>query len=283
VSDAPGDEARIGDIGRALAGSVRGRDLWAIGIAVVVAPVLSILLALLIALLTPWGDAWSSWPFRWLSLGDLTFGLLLVLVWQAASVLLVPTAVRGAMEVQTWAGERDLRAWQHAAGAMPWQLPPTTPRAAERWLAAHPETERSRGARIEVLLLARRFDEARAELARMPVTSAADRIAHADLAATQAFVERAALELDGLRHATAQATGDDRLDGIVRIAMLEVRSALAEGGDWVTPLTMARAELGPRADGVLWSGFFRRRVLVLAPLVLAATVGFGLIRSLGGG
>jgi hypothetical protein len=283
VTDAPGDEARIGDIGRALAGSLRWRDLWAIGIAVVVAPLVSILLAVAVALITPWGDAWSSWPFRWLSLGDLAFGLLLVLLWQAASVLLVPAPLRGAMEVQTWAGERDLHAWQQAAGAMPWQLPPTTPGRAARWLAAHPETERNRGARIEVLLLARRFDEARAALARLPVASPTDRIAHADLAATQAFVERGELELEALRQATADAEGDDRLDGVVRVAMLEVRSALGAGGDWVTPLATARAALGSRADGVLWSGFFRRRVLLLAPLVLAATVGLGVIRSLGGG
>ena len=249
----------------------------------VVAPLISILLAMAVALLTPWGDAWSSWPFRWLSLSDLAFGLLLVVVWQAASVLLVPARLRGPMEVQTWAGERDLRAWQHAAGAQPWQLPPTTPEAAERWLAAHPETEGSRGARIEVLLLARRFDDARAELTRLVVSSPADRIARADLVATQAFVERGTLELDALRQATAEATGDDHLDGVVRVAMLEVRAALAVGGDWVTPLTSARAELGQRADGVLWSGFFRRRLLLLTPLVLAATVGFGVIRSLGGG
>ena len=62
MSQASGGQTRIGDIGRALAGSISGRDLWAIGIAVVVAPLASIALAMAIALLTPWIDAWSRWP-----------------------------------------------------------------------------------------------------------------------------------------------------------------------------------------------------------------------------
>ena len=273
---------RIGDIGRALAGGIGNRELWAIGIAVVVAPLLSILLAIAMSLFTSWGDAWSTWPARWLSLSDLAFGLLIVVVWQAASVVLVPAAMRGPMEVQTWAGERELHAWQRATGSLPWQLPPTSPAAAERWLARHPETEANRGPRTEVLLLARRFDEARATLARIPVADAADRIAHADLEATTTFVEHGELDMGDLRSATAAAAGEVRLDGVVRIAMLEVRAALATGGDWMTPLANARVELGSRADGVLWSGFFLRRLLLLTPLILVATVAFGLIRAIGG-
>ena len=168
MSQASGGQTRIGDIGRALAGSISGRDLWAIGIAVVVAPLASIALAMAIALLTPWIDAWSRWPAPWLSFSDIAFGVMILVVWQAASVLLVPARVRGAMEVQTWIGERDLRAWQAATGSLPWQLPPTTPAAAERWLASHPATGANRWARIEVLLLARRFDEAAAGLASCP-------------------------------------------------------------------------------------------------------------------
>jgi hypothetical protein len=282
VSGPASDPPRIGDIGRALAAGIGNRELWAIGIAVVVAPLLSILLAMAIALLTPWGDAWSTWPARWLSLSDFAFGVLIVVVWQAASVLLVPSSLRGPMEVQTWAGERELGAWQRATGSLPWQLPPTTPAAAERWLARHPETAMNRGPRAEVLLVARRFDEARATLARIPVATVGDRIARADLVATTTFVERGELELGELRAAAAAAEGEDRLDGVVRIAMLEVRAAIATGGDWVTPLAAARVELGPRADGVLWSGFFVRRLLLLAPLILVASVAFGLVRALGG-
>lgn len=282
MSDAPGGQARIGDIGRALTASVSGRELWAIGIAVVVAPLVSIAIGMAIALFTPWGEAWSRWPAPWLSLGDIAFGLLIIVVWQAASVLLVPAPLRRPMEVQTWVGERDLRAWQAATGSLPWQLPPTNPAAAERWLARHPATDANRWARIEVLLVARRFDEAGTAVAQLPATRPADRIARADLAATQAFVERGELDLDELRAATDAAAGDDRIDGIVRVAMLEVRAAIASGGDWLLPLEQARAELGARADGVLWSGFFRRRLVVLLPVTGVVIVVFGLVRGVPG-
>ena len=273
-------EARLGDIGRAFIAATRRAELIAIVLALVLAPLLYVIASIAIGVMTPFGGVWGSWPLSWLTLGDVAFAVLLALFWQGFAILLIPARVRGAMEAQTWIGERQLRGWQRATGSLPNQLPPSDPAAAESWLAAHPETAANRAGRAEVLLLARRFDEARAAIARIEEAAPLDRIARADLVATADFLEGREVDVDPLRRASAGAQGDDRLEGILDIAFIEVRLALQRGGDWLAPLDSARAELGRRADGVLWTRFFPRRLAVVLPLMLVAVAVFGLLRQL---
>lgn len=273
-------EARIGDIGRAFIAATRRGEAIAIVLALVLAPLLYVIASIAIGVATPFGEVWGSWPLSWFTLGDMVFAVLLATFWQGFAILLIPKRVRGAMEAQTWIGERQLRAWQRATGSLPNQLPPSDPDTAQAWLDAHPETETSRAARAEVLLLARRFDEARATIARIDGGEPLDRIARADLAATADFLEGRDVDVEPLRRAAAAAQGDDRLEGILDLAFLEVRLALQQGGDWLTPLDMARTELGNRADGVLWTRFFLRRLVVVLPLMLVTVAVFGLLRQL---
>jgi hypothetical protein len=277
TASSPASGGRIGDLARALVRGMGWRQLAALAIGVIVGPLLSVVVAVAISLLTPFGAAWGSWPAPWFAIGDVVLALSTVLTWQAAEILLMPVSLRGPMEVQTWAGERALRAWQAAAGAAFHVLPPTSRAAAERWLRGHPETERNRAARIEVLLVARRFDEARAALARLRVESAADRIAHADLLATLTFLERGELELEPLRAATAEAPAEARLDGLAALAILEARAALAAGEEWRAPLSAMRSRLGGAADGVLWRGYFLRRMILLIPIALVVAFAFGVL------
>jgi hypothetical protein len=273
-------EARMGDIGRAFIAATRRGELIAIILALVLAPLLYVVASIAIGVMTPFGGVWGSWPLSWFTLGDVAFAVLLAIFWQGFAILLIPRRVRGAMEAQTWIGERQLRGWQRATGSLPNQLPPSDPDAAQAWLEAHRETEANRAARAEVLLLARRFDEARATIARIEGAEPLDRIARADLTATADFLEGREVEAEPLRRAAAAADGDDRLEAILDLAFLEVRLALQQGGDWLTPLDRARAELGSRADGVLWKRFFLRRLMVVLPLMLVTVAIFGLLRQL---
>jgi hypothetical protein len=273
-------EQRIGDIGRAFVAATRWSELGAIGLALLVAPLASVLLSLAIAAWTPFGHVWANVPFSWFAIDDVALALLLGVAWHGFGILLMPRRIRAAMEAHTWIGERELRAWQRATGSGPRGLPPTDPHAAQQWLAANPETDLNRAARAETLLLARRFDEARATIDRLPDSTPGERISRADLRATADQLEHGAAELDELRRATAEAADDDRLVGVVDLALLEVRDALARGGEWAAPLTAARAQLGTRANGALWSGYFMRRLTLSLPvlLVFAAFIGiFGAI------
>jgi hypothetical protein len=225
-------------------------------------------------------DAWLSFPLSWLSLSDVAFALLLGGIWTAASVLLLPRSLRPALEAFVWSGERGLEAWRAATGS---SMPPTSISAARRWLAANPRTEANQWVRLEALLLVRDFATARSAIDALPMETAEQRVMREDYAATTDLLETGRADLGPLRAAAEAASGDEALDGHVAAALLESRMAIARDADWQAPLAAVRPRLGARADGVLWRGYARRRLVVAVPLLLVGAAVIGLLRSMGGG
>jgi len=226
------------------------------------------------------------WVFVPLAAGTLGFpvavGFLAAVVLGAllateAYIRAMPFRSRRAFEAFSWLGEWELgQASRLGAGGVP-----TRPADADAWLAAHPETPDNRWIRVEVLLLAARFDEARATAERLPDDTPEEhwQRAHAlddvdwrsggpgDLASLRAAA-------DGLQ----PADGDDRLRAEVGIAAAEVRRRMADGrsspGDALEPLLDVRRRLGRRADGQV--GRALRRRLFTTILVISAVIGAAL-------
>lgn len=182
----------------------------------------------------------------------------------------MPGPAREAFEAFSWLGEWELAQVRNLTGARP----PTNESAARRWLLANRETPELRWLRVEVLVLARRFDEARAVADRM---GDADPAARFDKAVARDLVDWFAGgdgDLGAIEAAAADlvpADGDARLRAEVVIAAARVRRAMAAGDDPIAagePLREARRRLGRRADGQL--GRALRWRLVRALLVVGA-------------
>jgi hypothetical protein len=264
----------IGDVGRAFVTAVRRADLMGIVIAVVLAPLITVAVTLALGM-TPFGQAWTRFPFAWLSISDILLVALLGLISTAGAVRFVPRSVRPAFEAFTWAGERSLDALRAEIGN---DRMPTSADHAAQWLARTPETDANRWMRAEVLLVAGRFDEARATIERMAARTAEERATRADLEATIDLVTGETADLAPLRAALGELSGEARLAAIVALAILETRLAIVAAGDWLAPLTRVRGELGAAADGILWRGYAMRRLRTLVPAMLVVALAFALVK-----
>jgi hypothetical protein len=279
AESASGALPAIGDVARAIGRASRWTEISAIVAAAVGGAFLSVLLAIGIGF-TPFHEVWTSFPLPWLSLNDLAFALILGVAWAAASVLLLPRRLLPAFEAFVWSGERGLEAWRAATGT---SMPPTSIDGANRWLEANPPTEANQFVRIEALLLVRDFATARSAIDALPTETAEQRVLREDYAATLDMMETGRADLRRLRAAAEEATGDVALDGLVAAALLESRMAVARGEDWQEPLAAVRPRLGAGADGVLWRGYARRRLMVALPLLLLGAAAIGVLRALTGG
>jgi hypothetical protein len=193
-----------------------------------------------------------------------------------AYIRAMPTPARRAFEAFSWLGEWELRRYRLS----PFRVP-TKPAAAERWLAKHPETPETLGLRAELLSLARRFDEARAVVERMPSSTPQQRW---DRMETRDSVDwRAGGEGDptGLAAAAAELLpidGDEHLRAEVSIATAEVRRRMADGrstpGDAAEPLIEVRGRLAHRADGQVGRALRKRLLLTFLAVgaAFAATI-----------
>jgi hypothetical protein len=200
-----------------------------------------------------------------------------------AYIRAMPERSRRAFEAFSWLGEWDLRQARAAGIARA----PTSPRAARRWLGAHPLSagdERSLLAyRVDILALAGELDQARATAASLPERTPAERFERAaatDIAdwraggpGNLAAMERAASEI-------LPPDGDERLRAEVSIAAAKVRRRMADGrttpGDALEPLLEIRKRLGARADGQVGRALRRRLVGVF----LVAGAGFAILSEI---
>lgn len=199
-----------------------------------------------------------------------------------AYIRAMPPRSRRAFEAFSWLGEWELARAQATVGGLP-----TSPDAAVAWLAAHPESTITDldelPIRIEILLLAGRFDDARAALERLPLLTTWDRFeraALADLVDWRSGGEGDLGAMDAAAQEIHPQDGDERLRADVTIAVARVRRRMADGraaaGDAAEPLLEVRTALGRRADGQVGRALRRR----LIPVLLVVSLGFAFLSML---
>jgi hypothetical protein len=202
-----------------------------------------------------------------------------------AYIRAMPARSRRAFEAFSWLGEWEL---QQAAATTSGSVP-TSPAAAGDWLASHPETPENRWLRVDVLLLAKRFDEAKVAAEQMPDVTPEDRWARAQALDSVDWRAGGEGDIAGMRAAAAElqpADGEDRLRAEVSIATSEVLRRMADGrsapGDALEPLLEVRKRLGPRADGQV--GRALRRRLLTTTLIVSSVFGglFWLLNPIAG-
>jgi len=181
----------------------------------------------------------------------------------AVTLLILPTRVRLAFEAYMWLGAIDIDRLDERTGSRP---PGNAPNVAA-WLEANPVGPITREARVEMLLVIGRFDEARAELAALAaLPTAATDLGRLEVAALRAFLDT--VETGGYDAAALDAVlttippgSPLALEAQGARAMAEARVRAVRGDpDPLGPLVSFRTVLGRRAAAVT----FRRTWLPFA-------------------
>jgi hypothetical protein len=168
-----------------------------------------------------------------------------------------------------------MRRWRATIGTSV----PIGPQAMAQWLDEHPDQPQARWARVELLGVVGRLEEARAVLARMPVETAFDRFEQRSLAAYIDWLEGGQPDLISLRR-NAEDVGEpgspDRIAAEAAVAIAEARELAAAGGDWTQPLIGVRERVGPEAGRLLREDTYgpRLRRLLLVGYPLCAVILF---------
>jgi hypothetical protein len=154
---------------------------------------------------------------------------------------------RAASALHAWIGAREVRRMFGSATAA--MAIPTTPEEAELWLATQPDTPRLRPLRFEMLLLTRRFDEARTAAVHFAGDTPLDDYRRAECLAMVDDQQTGHADLTDTRQALARIPrGIDRAEATASLAVFEARRLVGRG-DWRTPLVNARSQV-PGSD---WS------------------------------
>jgi hypothetical protein len=183
---------------------------------------------------------------------------------------------RRAWEAFSWLGEWELDRFRVLAGGP--ALP--TPDDFRRLLTSSPDRPDLAWIRVEMMIMDRRFDEARAAAGTIPDDTPYGHVEREAALTSIDWHSGGPGDTSALRSAVdavIPATGDDRLRAEVVFASAEVRRLLGAGDpDPARPMRAARDLLGLRADGILWRVVRRRvwpKVLQAALLVVLVVVG----------
>jgi hypothetical protein len=150
---------------------------------------------------------------------------------------------------------------------------PTSAAAARRWLDAHPESDRNRWVRPEMLAWVGDLEAAYDAHARLPQDTDVERFEHASMQAFLDTISGEGADLEGLA-AMAERVGtpesDERLRAVAAAALARSRDILARGGgDWKAPLLEAQQRIGPRSLGISRADTWWRRFRAVAILSVA--------------
>ncbi|HET7829388.1 MAG TPA: hypothetical protein VFL03_07505 [Candidatus Limnocylindrales bacterium] len=162
----------------------------------------------------------------------------------AVGVLLIPRASRRAFESFAWLGRREMVRFRERTGSSV----PTDPAAIQQWLIDNPRSSATAWARLELLAVLGRTDEAAAEQAMMPPpTSDEEIVEHALARRFTTFIATGVVddrELDEV--APRLRPGSDiELELEVSRAIGHARAMIAAGrDDWREPLLAVRPRLG---------------------------------------
>lgn len=223
-------------------------------------------------------------------LGALAIGAFLAAI---AIVSLLPPfllarPVRSALAVHIWLGAREFeRAFgsRHAVDGFP-----ADPAELGPWMAAHPETDASREAHVELHLFRADWDAARAALDRMPGRTPTEMATRAILEAILQYQQTGATDDRAAREAAeAIPAGPERVEALVGLAIFAARRRLP-AANWREPLLEVR-DLIPESDAAIllrdhgWVTFVAivKRIWPVIALLAAVVVGsIALVGSLGG-
>jgi hypothetical protein len=217
-------------------------------ITLVVTMVVAIVVAatLIPPLALPLGDGLGT-PIALLVLGVLCWGIFVVAVAIIAILppLLLPKRDRAVFAVHSWIGAREVR--RILGGATRATSLPSDARSAEAWLARNPATDRIGTVRVDALVMAGRFDDARLEAGRLPERTPLEAYRKAEAVALINDQTGRAVDEDALRTAVAALPdGIDRTEAAASLAVFRARRALPDG-DWRAPLLEVRRAI-PGSD-----------------------------------
>lgn len=264
---------RIGALGRALlAATARARTL-----SLVIAALVAGAAFVIVPSVVGWAgvDIADTATWDWLIAAAFCCSFALML---AIATILPPLFMnsrdRAAHSVLLWIGARETRRLYGAATEV-YRIP-TTPKAVWRWLAADDGDGRLDRLRVEILLMAERFDEARVIADRMPRGTAYEQF-RADVA--RALVDdQSGLEPDvaGLRARIEHVpAGMEHVDAAAILAVLEARRMVGRG-DWHAPLLALRPQI-PETNWAIHARDFSWPTFVISmrgvfPLIVAFVV-----------
>ncbi len=202
-----------------------------------------------------------------------------------AYIRAMTTRTRRAFEAFSWLGEWELARAHRLVG----HHLPGSPGEAVKWLEANPEgpiaLPEQLPIRVEILLLAERFDEARDALARLPANTTWERFEQAALIDLVDWRAGGDGDLQDMQEAAAEVRprdGDERLRAEVTIAVAKVRRLMAQGrvtpDEAVRPFLEVRELLGRRADGQVGRAL-RPRII---PGLIFSGIVIGLVGALFG-
>lgn len=194
----------------------------------------------------PLGDAFGT-PLALLILGILCWAVFVLAVALMAILppLLLPRRDRAVFAAHSWIGAREVRrVLGHATRTTGL---PSDARSAEAWLARNPVTDRIGTVRVDALVMAGRFDDARREAERLPEASPLEAYRKAEAIALIADQSGGTVDEKALRDAVAAVpAGLDRTEAAASLAVFRARRALPNG-DWRAPLLEVRPAI-PGSD-----------------------------------
>ncbi len=274
----------LGSLGRAIAGLL-SRPQTIVLVADTVLAVLLVSVALP-ALERPLGQALGT-PRAAFVLAFLGWVMIVLLI--AGDAVLPPLLLRGrdrsAFAAHAWIGARiTRRAFGRAARAT---RGPRGPKSAAAWLARTEPTDRNRPVRIEALVFAGQFDDARREVALLPEAGPLEAYRKR---ATEALIEDQAggdVDESELQAAVDRIPpGIERTEAAVSLAIFRARRLLPDG-DWRGPLCEVRPSVPGSDVRILVADFglpafeliMRRYVIPFTALILLLTAGFVVVRA----
>ncbi len=206
------------------------------------------------ALAIPVGDRFGA-PLALLILGVLSWAVFVLAVAVIAILppLLLPKRDRAAFATHSWIAAREARrVLGRAARAA---TLPTDASSAGVWLARNPASDRNRVVRVDALLRAGRFDDARIEVELLPESTPLDAYRRQEARALIADQTGGTVDEAALRAGVASVpVGIDRAEAAASLAVFRARRALPHG-EWRAPLLEARPAIPGSDVGVLVADF----------------------------
>jgi hypothetical protein len=243
-AEAPRTRAPIGSLGRAMVAMQSRVQTITLVVTTVVAIVVAATLIPPLAL--PLGDALGT-PLALLILGVLCWAVFVLAVAIIAVLppLLLPGRDRAVFAAHSWIGAREVR--RTLGRATRTTGLPSDASSAEAWLARNPVTDRIGTVRVDALVMAGRFDDARSEAGRLPERSPLEAYRKAEALALIDDQTGGIVDEDALRAAVAAIpVGLDRTEAAASLAVFRARRALPDG-DWRAPLLEVRPAI-PGSD-----------------------------------